>query len=269
MSNTIGYGQASINNINGYGQGAKNSTTGYGEIEALSWSPETNITGTPSTPTFSNTRSIALDGVDDSISLSNITIDNTSFTFSMWIKPINSISNDMLIQKQSTPRNAMFGLQSVSGSFCALVSYYNNSSSVKVQSNNIAKVDMLNNWSHVVIVRNGLDSTFYLNGANIGGGTFASSQPSTIDIDKIGFGFNNWYFEGNIDEVSIYSRGLTQTEVTSIYGGGVPSDVSTISGITNWYRCGDGDTAPTLTDNIGSNDGTMTNFSTFSTDVPT
>ncbi len=225
-------------------------------------------TDVPPNP-FVNTQSILLDGVDDSISLSNITIDNTSFTFSMWIKPINSISNDMLIQKQSTPRNAMFGLQSVSGSFCALVSYYNNSSSVKVQSNNIAKVDMLNNWSHVVIVRNGLDSTFYLNGANIGGGTFASSQPSTIDIDKIGFGFNNWYFEGNIDEVSIFNSELSASDVTSIYNGGVPNDISSLNPLS-WWRCGDGDTAPTLTDNgSGGNDGTMTNFSTFSTDVPT
>ena len=38
----------------------------------------------------------------------------------------------------------------------------------------------------------------------------------------------------------------------------------------SWWRCGDGDTSPTLTDNgSGGNDGTMTNFSTFSTDVPT
>ena len=38
----------------------------------------------------------------------------------------------------------------------------------------------------------------------------------------------------------------------------------------NWYRMGDGDTAPTLTDNgSGGNNGTMSNFSTFSTDVPT
>ena len=221
------------------------------------------------TPVFSNTKSILLDGFDDSISLSNITIDNTSFTFSMWIKPINSISNDMLIQKQSTPRNAMFGLQSVSGSFCALVSYSNNSSSVKVQSNNIAKGDMLNNWSHVVIVRNGLDSTFYLNGANIGGGTFASSQPSTIDIDKIGFGFNNWYFQGNIDEVAIWNSQLSQSDITSIYNNGVPNDISSLSPLS-WWRCGDGDTAPTLTDNgSGGNDGTMQSFNTFSTDVPT
>ena len=44
------------------------------------------------------------------------------------------------------------------------------------------------------------------------------------------------------------------------------SDLSPLS----WWRMGDGDTSPTLTDNgSGGNDGTMTNFSTFSTDVPT
>ena len=79
MSNTIGYGQASVNNASGYGQGAKNSNNSWGEIEALSWSPETNITGTPSTPSFSNTQSIALDGIDDFVAISaNSNLQNRS-----------------------------------------------------------------------------------------------------------------------------------------------------------------------------------------------
>ena len=244
MANTIGYGQGAVNNTNAWGQGAK-------------------VGGS----SFSNLQSLEFDGIDDSVTLPNITIDNTSFTFSMWIKPINVIGLDMLIQKQSTPRNAMFGLQNISGSFCALVSYSDNSSSIKVQSNNIAKSDMLNNWSHVVIVRNGLDSTFYLNGVNIGGGTFASSQPSTIDIDKIGFGFGNWYFEGNIDEVAIWNSQLSSTDITSIYNSGVPNDISSLNPLSYWRFEGTGLTA---TDSgSGGNDGTLTNGVTRSTDVPT
>ena len=244
MANTIGYGQGAVNNTNAWGQGAK-------------------VGGS----SFSNLQSLEFDGIDDSVTLPNITIDNTSFTFSMWIKPINVIGLDMLIQKQSTPRNAMFGLQNISGSFCALVSYSDNSSSIKVQSNNIAKSDMLNNWSHVVIVRNGLDSTFYLNGVNIGGGTFASSQPSTIDIDKIGFGFGNWYFEGNIDEVAIWNSQLSSTDITSIYNSGVPNDISSLNPLSYWRFEGTGLTA---TDSgSGGNDGTLTNGVTRSSDVPT
>jgi hypothetical protein len=60
-----------------------------------------------------------------------------------------------------------------------------------------------------------------------------------------------------------------QSANASAIGGTIPTDLSTYNPIS-WWRCGDGDTAPTLTDNgSGGNDGTMTNFTTFSTDVPT
>jgi len=76
-------------------------------------------------------------------------------------------------------------------------------------------------------------------------------------------------FQGGIDEVSVFTSELSQSNITSIYNSGVPNDISSLSPLS-WWRCGDGDTAPTLTDNgSGGNNGTMTNFSTFSTDVPT
>ena len=163
--------------------------------------------------------SLSFDGAADYITLPDITINNTSFTFSMWIKPIGSISLDMLITRQSSTggRNGTLGLQSVSGTYCALLSYSHNSSTVKVQSNNLTKSSMLDVWSHVVLVRNGLTSTFYLNGTDIGGGTFGSSQPSTIDIDKIGYGFNNWYYEGKVANTHIYNRALSANEVLHNY----------------------------------------------------
>jgi hypothetical protein len=75
--------------------------------------------------------------------------------------------------------------------------------------------------------------------------------------------------EWNIDEVSLFNSELSANDITSIYNSGVPNDIKQ-SFALSWWRCGDGDTSPTLTDNgSGGNDGTMTNFTTFSTDVPT
>ena len=45
----------------------------------------------------------------------------------------------------------------------------------------------------------------------------------------------------NVDELSLYSSALTPTNVTSIFNGGVPNDVSGLNPIT-WYRMGDGAT---------------------------
>jgi len=45
MANTIGYGQAAVNNTNGFGKAPTNNTIDFGEVCADSWSPETNLTG--------------------------------------------------------------------------------------------------------------------------------------------------------------------------------------------------------------------------------
>jgi hypothetical protein len=45
MANTIGYGQAAVNNTNGFGKAPTNNTIDFGEVCADSWSPETNLVG--------------------------------------------------------------------------------------------------------------------------------------------------------------------------------------------------------------------------------
>ena len=66
-------------------------------------------------------------------------------------------------------------------------------------------------------------------------------------------------FDGNIDEVTIYNAELTSGEVTTLYNSGTPSEPSTTN-LVSYYKMGDGDTYPTITDNQGSNNGTMTNM---------
>ena len=78
------------------------------------------------------------------------------------------------------------------------------------------------------------------------------------------------YFDGKIDEVAIFTSSLTPTNVGAIYNSGTPNNLASLSPIA-WYRMGDGDTFPTLTDNgSGGNNGTMTNMVSgdIETDVP-
>ena len=62
-------------------------------------------------------------------------------------------------------------------------------------------------------------------------------------------------------------------EITSIYNNGKPNDVSAlgISGLLNWWRMGDNDeiTGTTVTDESGSNTGTLINGASFIADTPT
>ena len=77
---------------------------------------------------------------------------------------------------------------------------------------------------------------------------------------------------GLIDESAIWSGTDQRANVSEIYGGGVAVDLNALATAPNpttWYRMGDGDTVPTIQDKNGSANLTMTNFSTFSSDVPT
>ena len=76
-------------------------------------------------------------------------------------------------------------------------------------------------------------------------------------------------FNGNVDEVCLFDRIVTPTEIATLST--APTvDLTSLNPLA-WYRNGDGDTYPTITDNgSGGNNGTMTNMDAgdIVTDVP-
>jgi len=141
----------------------------------------------------------------------------------------------------------------------------------------------LNNgsWHHIVWTYDGSSTQagmkLYINDSlrTLGSGitnTPINLQNTTMDFMIGASGTLSSYnleYNGYMDEVSYFDSVLSASDVNSIYNGGVPNDLTSLSPIS-WWRCGEGDTSPTLTDNgSGGNDGTMTNFTTFSTDTPT
>ena len=72
------------------------------------------------------------------------------------------------------------------------------------------------------------------------------------------------YFDGLIDEVSLFNSAKSSGDITSIYNSGTPTDLSAESGLVGYWRNGDpnGTAAfPTIADDSSnSNDGTMTNM---------
>ena len=104
-----------------------------------------------------------------------------------------------------------------------------------------------------------------------------TSAAATVNIG----GFNpgsNQTFRGRLDEVSIWSKALTDADVTDIYNSGTPGDLSTSGSLLSWWRMGDNDggTGTTVTDVMGVGDGDAYEGTTpgwsatsgFDTDVP-
>ena len=102
----------------------------------------------------------------------------------------------------------------------------------------------------------------------IDGGNIKPYPSTPIHIGDRSYATSRIPFNGSIDEVAIWNSDQS-ANASAIYGAGVPTSLASYSPLS-WWRCGDGDSAPTLLDNgSGGNNGTMTNFTTFSTDVPT
>ena len=80
----------------------------------------------------------------------------------------------------------------------------------------------------------------------------------------IGRGANS-YNLGKIDDVSLFDYKLTAANVTSIYNGGTPNDISSLSPLA-WWQFNEG-SGTTAIDSAGSNNGTISG-ATYSTDVP-
>ena len=133
------------------------------------------------------------------------------------------------------------------------------------------------NWHHIVATYDG-SSTFagcmvYMDASPMtmvdGGGTLSqtllNAQPFNWGARGGGPGsVLKKFFDGNLDEGSVWATELSADQVTELYNGGSPTDLTThpaAADLVHWLRMGDDDTYPTLIDHsTNSNDGTMTSM---------
>ena len=250
------------------GSGGNNATS-QNMIEA------SRVTDVPPNP-FTSTKSILLDGIDDFVRIGTTSLGITNaISISAWAKTNSSTSNQYIIAEDPrSTNNRNWLLQFRANGEIQCVIWASNGSSV---TSAITPLTYNNgNWTHVLATFDGTTNAnglkIYVNGVNVVqatasvSGIFSSSSSEPIiggDSTTPTLPFN-----GNIDEVAIWDNDQS-ANASAIFNSGTPNDLASLSPLS-WWRCGDNDTAPILTDNgSGSNDGTMTNFSTFSTDVPT
>ena len=256
------------------------NTINWGKIHGLSYSPETNLTGTATTPSFANTKSVRFDGVDDFVDCGDA--DNLSFgdgstdspfSISAWVN-MNSTNRFRIVSKFDSNLEYLF---STTGSGILCMNLYDNSSTARI-SRRISSAMSTNTWIHLLATYDGSSSSsgikIYMNGSRAddttsNSGSYTAMENTTAPFE-IGKNLST-VANGAMDEVAIFSSELSSSDVSAIYGSGAPTDLSSYSSLVSWWRMGDGDTFPTLTDNKGSNDGTMTNMTSGNiiTDVPT
>ena len=179
--------------------------------------------------------SLSFDGTGDYIDFgTNPSIEiNGDISISSWIYVTAGSAFQGIVTKRGTSTNYQF--------------YTDNSAIPKLRFWDGAGVSSigtlsLNTWHHAVVtvnsgVTNGL--TFYIDG--IASGTGTATIVSNTDNLTIGSISGGNFFNGNIDETSIFNYSLSEAQVLEIYNNGRPNDLTTFSGTApiSWWRLGE------------------------------
>ena len=255
---------------------------------------------TVATPAFSNTKSVKFDSLDflsGTASLLDGTMGRSgngsgsgdAWTLSFWLKPTSSSTGRVLFYYgASDVTNGGFVEVRLTSSNKLRILYGSNNNHIKITSPTAVTADA---WQHLIITYDGGTTGaasgdisdyysrlgLYIDGAaqttsnshaNYGWSGAISGQ--NLKIGKLVSG--NTLSGEKIDELAIWSSDET-ANVASIYNSGAPFDLSTLtSDPLHWWRMGDGDTFPTITDSgsAGNCDFTMNNMTAASivSDVP-
>ncbi|MDP3956223.1 MAG: LamG domain-containing protein [bacterium] len=247
-------------------------------------------------------KGLEFDGVNDYVDHSSALparANDTTGTISMWIKPTSDNAKEAIYfdigPLNSTASTHLYldldwRLGNNAFKFGAakdgIDQWY-------VSGPNDSATPYLNQWVHITITHDGVTPRTYINGVD-SGFTFIVSTNKTAWIKSVatdattkatkiitgGYNYSSGpilFFPGSIDDVRIYNRALTATEVAELYTNLAPTYISTTvpsveDGLVgHWTFDGpDTDWGTNTTNDISGegNTGTMTNMSTTTSPTP-
>ena len=190
-------------------------------------------------------------GINDYVSVPHSSSLNISgpFTVAMWLKT-SGTGNDIILEKNG---NSGFSVQRFSSNQWGI----NVNNGFITASADASKND--GKWHHLAFVYNGAnDGYVYVDGEDV----TVTNTPNTPNLSSgilaIGSRSGTLGFEGDLDEVQIWSRALNASELSLSYAGLV--DVSD-SDLVAYYNFNEVDLVEQLVDLSGNqNNGTLTNM---------
>jgi len=212
---------------------------------------------------------LSFDGIDDKVDLgtaASLNLAGTTLTIEAWIYPTSWRTNvwegGIVVKEQNIQAGYMFRagqsgrLNFAFGSGGAGANWKELTSAANALS--------LNVWQHVAATYDGSKVRLYKNGVRIDSMAYTGS----VGINSNSCVIGGWYstgrnFPGKIDEVRIWNTVRTQAQLASSMNG---EFCSAPTGLVAYYKFNQGNAAAsnpgltTLTDNAGSNNGTLQGF---------
>lgn len=128
-----------------------------------------------------------------------------------------------------------------------------------------------NVWYHLAMVYDGSNMVSYVDGSAVNT-TASTSHRNITEYSAVfvgGRGRWNGAVNAKIDEVALFNKALTASEIQTVYNSGAPGSLESLSPVA-WWRMGDGVTSGPIPDVSGNSNSDLSLFGgpTFSTDTP-
>ena len=205
---------------------------------------------------FWNILSVGFDGVDEHLyanpSSNSPQYDNGDiFSVSLWIKTSSATFGGLVTKQAGSGNYRGWGLYvnpSGSGEFGVQMYHALGSNQILVETTANGWND--GNWHHVVLTYDGSSTAagvkIAVDGVNqaitVNADSLSNSFTNTTAMSIGSRGLANAFYNGRVDEVSLYSATLTSAQITELYNAGKPRNamgLSTSGSLDAYYRCGD------------------------------
>jgi hypothetical protein len=210
-----------------------------------------------------STHSLSLDGTDDRMECGDVSAINSVSAFSVtaWFRT-NTSATMYILSGVGSAGGFYDGFQVYLSSGNPHLAVGNGASGYDGAKNTSANL-IDDTWHHVAAIMDGSTYTVYVDGSSTGstdignGPTITTTTATNGDDFKIGARFddnNTFAFAGYVDDVAVFNRALTSTELSDIYNSKryfSPSSLWALDNSTN--------------DLAGSNNGTLINDAQFVT----
>ncbi|HVQ58803.1 MAG TPA: LamG-like jellyroll fold domain-containing protein [Solirubrobacterales bacterium] len=157
-------------------------------------------------------RALSFDGVNDKVDVldANSLDLTTGMTLEAWVKPTTNSGWRTALMKERGA-NLLYALYASNGVAPNAENFTAAENAVNAPAVNALP---LNAWTHIASTYDGTSLKLFVNGTQVGTKAATGAMPNTTGALRIG-GNAPWgeYFSGLIDEVRVYNRALTATEI--------------------------------------------------------
>jgi hypothetical protein len=170
------------------------------------------ISGATRTASGKYGRALSFDGINDLVTISDsASLDlTTALTLEAWVRPVVAVSGRTVILKEAGTEEvyAIYGNEDLPRPLGAV--RIGGAYKIATGTSQLP----LNTWSHLASTYDGATLRLYVNGTQVGSVPTTGSIEVSSGVVRIG-GNSIWgeYFSGLIDEVRIYNRALSVTEI--------------------------------------------------------